>query len=85
MKSLFTMSGNAIRKLFGSTPNFSGSAGTAVGKVSDNFTSVGNILIEGGVSEEYGQIALQKLHEAQLAVNFAIEHGWADGKGAKNY
>lgn len=83
MNSLFALNPQTIKSTFGTVPPIKGSQGDAVTSVSALFSDIGNVLTTGKVSASYGEFAMQKLYEAQQAVNAAIQHGWDNGKGAQ--
>lgn len=80
---LFNFVGNQISTLFGTVPQLKGAQGTAIDTVKQGLTNISMTLVEGKVSPEYGEFAIQKLYEAQLAVNTAITHGWNNGRGSE--
>ncbi len=88
MNKLFTIVGgtnkNQVKETFGFVPaGIKGTQATAMTSVSENLTSIGNVLVEGNVSPEHAAYAAQKLYEAKLACDYAIIAGWNNGKGAQ--
>lgn len=78
--SLFSLAGGQINKTFTSNvPALSGAPVTALNGIGENFRAIGTAMVEGNISPEYGEFAVQKLYEAQLAVTAAIQHGWNGG------
>lgn len=83
MNKFYTLVGGAFVKLFTLPTLLKGSQATAVTAIGDQFVGIGKILAEGNVSPEYGELAIAKMHEAQIAVNTAVQYGWNNGKGAE--
>lgn len=77
--SLFGLTIASIKKVFGFYPPLKGTSGSAVTAISGHFTGIGTIMLEGGVTPELGAVAIEKLFEAQQAVNAAVAYGWNGG------
>lgn len=76
---VFNTEVTTMKKYFAPVSGLTGNQAKATTAVSETFIGIGKILNEGNVADEYAAIALTKLHEAKLAVDYAISQGWNGG------
>ena len=79
MNPVFTTNPTTMKKFFAPVTGYTGSQAKALSSVSENLISIGTVLNEGQVAGDYASIALAKLHEAKLAIEYAIANGWNGG------